>query len=272
MFCILAEDLKVVCSVDLRAFPWDVQTCKFIFVVYGYWKNEVRLLPGQDSIDLSMYESNGEWVLLSSRVYQKIHPNKSILVFEMIMKRRPEFFVVNIFLPILALSILNLFVFIVPIDSGERISFSLTLLLSTAVFITLISENLPPSAETMAAICYLLLFVLVQSTLICLCNIISVKAYFKPGEHTPGKFWRKGCINAMIRKTVCRSPRIKAEAGVEDLEERMNNTKQSDEELNETISWRNISSFFDFIFLILMSCLLALAYCMFTFHVVNKWN
>jgi hypothetical protein len=50
------------------------------------------------------------------------------------LKRQPMFFVLNLILPVCLMSILNIFVFLLPADSGERVGYAITVLLAIAVF------------------------------------------------------------------------------------------------------------------------------------------
>jgi hypothetical protein len=50
------------------------------------------------------------------------------------------------------MAVLIAMVFKLPVDSGEKIGFSLTVLLAYAVYLTMISENIP---STSVAVCYL---------------------------------------------------------------------------------------------------------------------
>lgn len=64
------------------------------------------------------------------------------------MKRKPKFYVLTIIFPctlVLALAALG---FILPADSGEKVSLEVTVLLSLSVFLLLVSDKLPASAET----------------------------------------------------------------------------------------------------------------------------
>jgi hypothetical protein len=56
--------------------------------------------------------------------------------FEFHFKRRPMFLVISIILPVMFISLLNIFVFILPQESGERVGFAITSLLSIVVFLT----------------------------------------------------------------------------------------------------------------------------------------
>jgi hypothetical protein len=52
-----------------------------------------------------------------------------IVHFDVYIKRKPLFLCITLVLPILLVSFVNLFVFILPIGSGERTSFSVTIII-----------------------------------------------------------------------------------------------------------------------------------------------
>ena len=76
---------------------------------------------------------------------------------------------------------MNLFVFIIPANSGERIGYSLSVLLSNVVFLTLVSDNLPSTSKPkISYICYLLLADVISSSCIIVCTIIGLRIHQKP--------------------------------------------------------------------------------------------
>jgi len=77
----------------------------------------------------------------------------SQLIFNVILMRRAEFYVINIVLPILLMSFLNVMVFYLPADAGEKMSYSLTVLLALAVFLTLIADSMPNTSTHTAMLC-----------------------------------------------------------------------------------------------------------------------
>ncbi|XP_055957773.1 neuronal acetylcholine receptor subunit non-alpha-2-like, partial [Patella vulgata] len=62
-------------------------------------------------------------------------------------KRRPTFYVQTIILPIMVLSFLNVMTFWLPDDSGEKISFATSVLLSLTVFLSITSGLLPQTSD-----------------------------------------------------------------------------------------------------------------------------
>jgi hypothetical protein len=62
--------------------------------------------------------------------------HKQFLYFHIAIKRRATFALLNLILPIFTMGILNLFVFLLPAESGERVGYAITVLLSIAVPVT----------------------------------------------------------------------------------------------------------------------------------------
>ncbi len=58
------------------------------------------------------------------------------------------FYVLNIILPCVMLSVLQLMVFRVPSPAGEKVSLSITLLLSFTVFLLMVSDNMPQTSTS----------------------------------------------------------------------------------------------------------------------------
>ena len=57
------------------------------------------------------------------------------------------FYVLNILIPCLILSSLTLLVFFVPPDAGEKVSLSITTMLSFTFFMLMISDSLPQTSN-----------------------------------------------------------------------------------------------------------------------------
>ena len=62
-------------------------------------------------------------------------------------KRKPDFYGLNMILPVLLLAVMAVFVFMLPAESGEKISFSLTVLLAFVVLMTILGDKMPSTAD-----------------------------------------------------------------------------------------------------------------------------
>ncbi|XP_072040024.1 neuronal acetylcholine receptor subunit alpha-7-like isoform X2 [Amphiura filiformis] len=76
------------------------------------------------------------------------------VVYTILLRRRPLFHVFSFSLPCGLLSLLNLLAFILPTESGEKVSLGITNLLALVLFQQLIGDSLPPSSTDMPIISY----------------------------------------------------------------------------------------------------------------------
>lgn len=67
-------------------------------------------------------------------------------VSQVVIRRRPLFYTVNLLLPSIFLMVMDIVGFYLPPDSGERVSFKITLLLGYSVFLIIVSDTLPATA------------------------------------------------------------------------------------------------------------------------------
>lgn len=68
------------------------------------------------------------------------------LLAQVVIRRRPLFYTVNLLLPSIFLMVMDIVGFFLPPDSGERVSFKITLLLGYSVFLIIVSDTLPATA------------------------------------------------------------------------------------------------------------------------------
>ncbi|XP_071944268.1 acetylcholine receptor subunit alpha-1-A-like [Antedon mediterranea] len=147
--------VKSFCKMYLKYFPSDEQKCALEFEHWNYHAKQQDLIPetGSES-QQTEFNPNGAWSLKDVSVqyipekYNCCPEPFSKVVFTIILKRRERFFVEIILLPCCLLSILTMFVFLLPPESGEKMSFGVSTLLSILLFQQMISDALPPSADS----------------------------------------------------------------------------------------------------------------------------
>ena len=66
----------------------------------------------------------------------------------MLLKRKARYTVVNVITPIILLFVMDLLVFWLPPESGEKVSLGITVLLSFSVFLLVVDERLPRTSDT----------------------------------------------------------------------------------------------------------------------------
>ncbi|XP_051939270.1 neuronal acetylcholine receptor subunit alpha-7-like isoform X3 [Hippocampus zosterae] len=148
--------LKSTCYIDVRWFPFDVQKCDLKF---GSWTHNGWLLDLQMmDVDISNYIPNGEWDLVgvpakrNELYYDCCKEPYPDVTFTVTMRRRTLYYGLNLLIPCVLISGLALLVFLLPADSGEKISLGITVLLSLTVFMLLVAEIMPATSDSVPLI------------------------------------------------------------------------------------------------------------------------
>ncbi|CAL8388750.1 unnamed protein product [Arctogadus glacialis] len=122
--------LKSTCYIDVRWFPFDVQKCDLKF---GSWTHNGWLLDLQMmDVDISTYIPNGEWDLVgvpakrNELYYDCCKEPYPDVTFTVTMRRRTLYYGLNLLIPCVLISGLALLVFLLPADSGEKISLGIS--------------------------------------------------------------------------------------------------------------------------------------------------
>uniref|UniRef100_A0A668A217 Neuronal acetylcholine receptor subunit alpha-7 n=1 Tax=Myripristis murdjan TaxID=586833 RepID=A0A668A217_9TELE len=147
---------KSTCYIDVRWFPFDVQRCdlKFGSWTYGGWSLDLQMMEA----DITGYIANGEWDLVevpgrrNERFYDCCKEPYPDVTFTVVMRRRTLYYGLNLLIPCVLISTLALLVFLLPADSGEKISLGITVLLSLTVFMLLVAEIMPATSDSVPLI------------------------------------------------------------------------------------------------------------------------
>ena len=67
--------------------------------------------------------------------------------FTLTLQRKPEYYMLNIIIPTVVLAVLSALTFAVPVDSGEKLSLGISILLAFSVFMLILQDN-TPQADT----------------------------------------------------------------------------------------------------------------------------
>ena len=67
--------------------------------------------------------------------------------------RRPLYYVLNVIIPTILLNILSLLVFHLPVESGEKLSLGVTVMLAYTVVLLIIFDLTPASGQNLPIVC-----------------------------------------------------------------------------------------------------------------------
>jgi hypothetical protein len=165
------------CPTDISKFPFDEQHCVVAFMVWGIPKQFITLSSLRNQAEIDLFYPHSSWRLLEySTATEDIH-GISFFYLNLRIKRRAMYYGVMIIAPTVLFALLNPLVFLLPVESGERVSLAMTILLSYTIFLALVSSSIPASSNPMCALLIVMIIIIVASGIILLGVIITVK-YF----------------------------------------------------------------------------------------------
>ena len=151
--------VDVLCPIAVQRFPFDTQSCK---LTIGSWTSHGGLIdvhPKHPHGDLSATKLNVEWEEVAFPAVRNVEyyaccpePYPDV-TFTLTLRRKPTYYVNHIIIPSVLITVISLLGFILPVESGEKVSLQVTILLSLAVFQLLVADSLPPDSASTPYIC-----------------------------------------------------------------------------------------------------------------------
>lgn len=173
----------VACKILIKNFPFDTQECAFDFLSWTNPSSVLTLNSSQIRADISYFTESGEWDLVRSEVKHERRPygddfwDHLLFVFE--LKRKSLFHAMNVMLPVFCISILNVACFLLPSEGGERVTLSISVFLTLAVFLTTVSSYMPESSDEVATFSIYVGLQLFGSAFTIFMTILSLYLFYK---------------------------------------------------------------------------------------------
>ena len=116
---------KSKCRIDIKYFPFDTQYCKMKFGSWTYDGYRLDILNESHSADLGNYIESAEWDLVGVPSVRNVlkyfcceEPFPDV-TFTLIIRRRSLFYMMNLILPLVIITVLINVSFILPAESGR---------------------------------------------------------------------------------------------------------------------------------------------------------
>jgi len=220
------------CEMDVEYFPFDEQTCVMKFGSWTYDGYQVDLRHQEEEctsykehectetnpivnigVDLSEFYMSVEWDILAVPAIRNVkfytccdEPYLDI-TFNITMRRKTLFYTVNLIIPCMGISFLTVLVFYLPSDSGEKVSLSISILLSLTVFFLLLAEIIPPTSLVVPLLGKFVLFTMILDTFSICVTVVVLNVHFRsPQTHTMAPWVRRVFIHILPRLLVMRRP------------------------------------------------------------------
>ncbi|KAG8432467.1 hypothetical protein GDO86_016927 [Hymenochirus boettgeri] len=198
---------KSYCEMIVTYFPFDLQNCSMKLGTWSYDGSLVVIYPENDRPDLSNFMESGEWLMKDYRcwkhwVYYDCCPETPYLdiTYHFLLQRLPLYFIVNVVIPCMLFSFLTALVFYLPTDSGEKITLSVSVLLSLVVFLLVIVELIPSTSSAVPLIAKYMLFTMVFVIASIIITVIVINTHHRsPSTHIMPQWLKKIFIETIPR-------------------------------------------------------------------------
>ncbi|XP_050401517.1 neuronal acetylcholine receptor subunit alpha-10 [Patella vulgata] len=194
------------CRVDVTYFPFDTQKCPLTFGSWAYTGSEVDIWNKSATGDISSFKVNTEWTLESVPLKRTVtlYPSSPEpypdVTFYVTLRRKPLFYVLNLLFPCILITSVAMLGFLLPPDAGEKVSLEITVLLSLAVFLLVVSETLPPTSENFPFIGIYFACAMVMVSVSTILTVFVLNFHFKGQHGRPVPRWiRKVFLGGLAR-------------------------------------------------------------------------
>lgn len=210
---------KSYCAINIEYYPFDIQDCYMKFGTWSYdgdlinlnhihkakgnidsieekasknlsLKTSKKVYIVQGGIDMSDYYQSVEWDILSIpaqknvKYYDCCNEPYMDIYFNITIRRKTLFHLVNLIIPCVNISFLSILVFYLPSSSGEKIALGIYVLVALLVFYLLLIELIPPTSLVIPLLGKYLLFTLILVNLSIFLTIVILNLHHrKPSTH-----------------------------------------------------------------------------------------
>ncbi|XP_039334714.1 5-hydroxytryptamine receptor 3E [Saimiri boliviensis] len=154
-----------ICNLDIFYFPFDEQNCTLTFSSFLYTVDNMLLGMEKEVWEITdtsrnILQAHGEWELLGiNKATAKMSVGANLydqIAFYVAIRRRPSLYIINLLVPSGFLLAIDALSFYLPVESGNRVPFKITLLLGYNVFLLMMNDLLPTSGTPLISVYFAL--------------------------------------------------------------------------------------------------------------------
>ncbi|VDH98298.1 Hypothetical predicted protein, partial [Mytilus galloprovincialis] len=261
--------LSTSCAMNVVFFPFDSQNCTIELASFGISSKEVKLEISSYALNLGLYKSHGDWSVehtaSQSSSITESGEDYSLLIFNLVLKRLSGHYIMIVIFPTILTAALTFVTFFLPIKSGIRIGYILTVVLTLVVLLTLYADTMPSTTHYPSILVALFAVTLGMAFLLVIITICLMGLHNKPKRHIAPKWMhfivRK--IRMCKLKLRCRARKINSIEQQQAIEDGPSTEEKKSVEKSMPLkpySNKELAEFFDYFCFIVFTVLYILSF------------
>ncbi|KAL4239523.1 hypothetical protein ACF0H5_000337 [Mactra antiquata] len=194
--------VELTIDAEITHYPFDVQTLNIYFSLWTLPNEHAVINVPTNAHPFRYYRENGEWSILSHKIllYNSVYDNQTYtdVLYTFIVQRQSLFPVLSLVVPVVLTSSLNVFVYILPVQGGERLTLCVSVFLTLAVFLSILDQSLPKTSKGVSIFIVYLCLQLLGSALTIVSTCVVLNLY---EQHQSSK---RGCFYRFLSTILCK--------------------------------------------------------------------
>ncbi|XP_061176926.1 neuronal acetylcholine receptor subunit beta-4-like [Saccostrea echinata] len=173
------DQYTIECLLDIQKFPFDKQSCELRIAAWQTTDWMQKLFPKRRFNEMKQISENGEWEFIKTDLKSVFvrEFNMTEVRYTIFLRRRPLYAMMSTVFPVVLLAILSSLSYGLPVTSGERMTYCLTVLLAFTVFLTLFEENMPRKSTNIPYLSLYLCIHLISSVFSIFVSVIVIRSH-----------------------------------------------------------------------------------------------
>ncbi|CAG9559773.1 unnamed protein product [Danaus chrysippus] len=197
-------------GVDLSEFymsvEWDILEVPAVSI------NRIRIVIFVKSVhdEFEDFYMSSNRPIMNEKFYTCCDEPYLDITFNITLRRKTLFYTVNIIIPCMGISFLTILTFYLPSDSGEKVTLSISILISLHVFFLLVVDIIPPTSLVVPLLGKYLIFAMILVSISICVTVVVLNVHFRsPQTHRMAPWVKRVFIHILPRLLFMKRPQYK---------------------------------------------------------------